>query len=182
MLVPMLTQICFAFSACDPYEENASTGVGGRILDMLNKDGFHTSANRAGAGGKLLAGDQQFANPVWSVGSSPRQLDRNPTIDGMFDVLKALNGEGELANGVMSETWSSSFAKSVFENEQLQSLAAIPGLDPDNYSSGSGLSSKLNNVIEFMKSRHYRKVNREIYVVKQKGSYDGHGGNRIGES
>eukprot|EP00985_Skeletonema_marinoi_P031822 scaffold37821_cov127-Skeletonema_marinoi.AAC.1 len=32
-----------------------------------------------------------------------------------------------------------------------------------------------------MKSRQYRKVNREVFIVKQRGSYDGHDGNRIGE-
>jgi hypothetical protein len=151
------------------------------MLDMLKKNGFHTSANKAGAGGKMLTGDQQYNNPVWSVGGTPRQLDHNPTIDGLFEILKTLNGVGDVSNGVMSETWSSSFAASVFENEQLQSMSELPGTNNENYSGGKGLSSQFKAVAEFMKSSVYRKVNREVYIVKQRGSYDGHGGNKLGE-
>ena len=149
------------------------------MLDMLKKIGFHTSANNAGAGGKMLTGDQQYNNPVWSIGGAPRQLDQNPTIGGLFEILKALNGVGDVSNSVMSETWSSRFAASVFENEQ---LLAIPGSNNENYAGGSGLTSQFNAVAEFMKSRQHRKVNREVYIVKQRGSYDGHDGNRLGES
>ena len=151
------------------------------MLDMLKKNGFHTSANNAAGGGKMLTGDQQYNNPVWSVGGAPRQLDNNPTIDGLFEILKTLNGVGDVSNSVMSETWSSRFATSVFENEQLQEISELPGTNNDNYSGGKSLSSQFNAVAEFMKSRQYRKVNREVYIVKQRGSYDGHDGNRLGE-
>ena len=182
------------------------------MLDMLKKNGYHTSANKVGAGGKMLTGeitylrddllfasylppliflpplhsfrregDQQYTNPVWSVGSAPRQLDPNPSVDNLFEVLKRLNGVGDVRNSVMSETWSSKFAASVFENEQLQSIAEFPGTNNENYSGGKGLSSQFKAIGEFMKSRTYRKVNREVFIVKQNGSYDGHGGNLIGE-
>ena len=74
------------------------------------------------------------------------------------EVVKQLNGVGELGSSVMSETWSSRVAASLFEHEQMQEIASMPEFDITSYGDGDdilsrSLGSSFKAVVEFMKVR-----------------------------
>jgi len=141
----------------DPYNTMPNTGVLGRILDQLKLQGFHTSANSRGAGGGMLTGDPQYQNPVNGVSTkAPSPLNNKPTagLENLYEIIKELNGVGSPENGVMSETWSSRVATSLFEHETMDLIQSNPDFDITSYgdedSSGS-LSSSFKAILEFMK-------------------------------
>lgn len=167
------------FYRVDPYEKNPNTGVLGRMLDKLKLQGYQTAANMRGAGGTILQGDQQYKNPVYGVSTSaPQPLNQDPTINNIYEIVKELNGVGESTSSVMSETWSSRVATSLFEQEQMETISTIPEFDIE---AGESIGSSFKAIIEHMKSRHFRKVNREAYVLKHKGGFDMHGENGSNE-
>ena len=134
-----------------------------------------------------------------------------------IDVMKELNGVGELDNSVMSETWSSRVATTLFEEEQMRLIANMPDFDITNYDvdGGDSLGAKFKAIVERMKvrlpdqsiiffgctmilahlliyfhtsqlfhylfkSRGFRKVNRDVFIVNQKG-YDTHSENAVND-
>ena len=172
------------FFTGDPYEENPGTGVFGRMLDMLKVRGYHTSANSVSGGGEtMLTGDQAYNNPVFGLGiKAPSSLDKTPTVQNAYDVIKQINGIGEVGNSFLSETWSSRLSTALFEHEQLKAIAEetkfnIPGYVVD---SREPLTLQLKAVAEFMKSREHRKVNRDVFIVPHAG-YDLHSGDTLVE-
>lgn len=131
----------------------------------------------------MLTGDQQYNNPVTGVSTkAPSALNQNPTIENIYDHVKVLNGVGKVDGSVMSEIWSSSVAVALAEQEQMELIASMPEFDINNYGEdeAGGLTGRFRAVLEFMKSRNFRKVNREVYVVKQEG-YDHHGTNGVSD-
>ena len=161
----------------DPLDVNTNTGVFGRMLDKLKLQGYQTSANSRGAGDQMLAGDQKYKNPIWGVSTSaPSDLNQDPTVLDIYEVVKELNGVGTPTSGVMSETWSSRVAAALFEHEQMKLIATMDEFDVETYGEGdladadggSSLGSSFKAIIEYMKSRHFRKVNHEVYVPMTK--------------
>ena len=105
---------------------------------------------------------------------SPQALNWAPTVDGLVDVVKSLNGVGEIGNSQLSEYWSSRVAASLFELEQMQDIAAIPEFEITDYPETSvKLTSSFKAIAGYMKSREYRKVNRDVFFLTQ-GGYDMH--------
>ncbi len=51
--------------AVDPFQNNAGTGVGGRILDILKRNGYHTSANSVDGARLMVKGDTYYGNVSW---------------------------------------------------------------------------------------------------------------------
>lgn len=108
------------------------------------------------------------------------ELNKYPTVENLLDVVKDLNGVGETGNSLLSEHWSSKVATSLFEHEQSHTIAAMPEFDVSNYPTPNRLSSSFKAVASYMKSRTYRKVNREVFVVGQ-GGYDMHSSDSLDE-
>lgn len=166
-----------AFYTADLHDSNTGTGVMGRILDVLKRKGLQTSANDVQNGGMaMLTGDQKFNNPVYTVSTkSPIDLNKLPTVENLIDVVKLLNGVGETGNSVLGEYWSSRVASSMFEHELMHEIADIPEFEITDYPVNSEvkLTSRLKAVAGYMKSREYRNVNRDVFVVTQ-GGYDMH--------
>ena len=164
---------------------NAGTGVFGRMLDKLRLKGYHTSANTAGGGDTALTGDQYYNNPVNTISSSgPSTLNKIPSIDNLVELVKELNGVGESDNNYLSETFSGRVASAFADHEANIEISSNPQFDlPFSGTGGYGGSSdSLNNgfyaVAKHMKTREYRKVNRDIYFVTQRG-YDLHASNTL---
>ena len=66
--------------------------------DKLRLKGFQTAANARGAGGGMLQGDQEYKNPVYGVSTgAPQALNQDPTINNIYEVVKELNGVGEVS-------------------------------------------------------------------------------------
>lgn len=149
-----------AFYTSDIDNKKPGTGVMGRMLDVLNNQGLHTSANNVNDGMTMLAGDSKFANPVYTVSTTNRgELNRFQAIDNLLDVVKILNGVGEQGNSVLSEHWSSRVASSLFEHSQMREIDAMPEYDLTDYPSTIDikLTSSFEAVAGYMKSRKYRK-------------------------
>lgn len=149
-----------AFYTADIDNKKPGTGVMGRLLDVLNNQGLHTSANNVNDGMTMLAGDSAFGHPVYTVSTTNRgELNRFATIHNLLDVVKILNGVGEQGNSVLSEHWSSRVASSLFEHSQMREIDAMPEYDLTDYPSTIDikLTSSFEAVAGYMKSRKYRK-------------------------
>ena len=116
-----------------------------------------------------------LSNSICKVSTkSPQALNWAPTVDNLVDVVKSLNGVGEVGNSQLSEYWSSRVAAALFELEQTQDIAAIPEFEITDYPETSvKLTSSFKAIAGYMKSREYRKVNRDVFFLTQ-GGYDMH--------
>lgn len=99
-------------------------------------------------------------------------------MENIYEIVKELNGVGQQDNGAMSEAWSSRVASGLFEHEEAIEFAQLPQLSDHTYPGEGSLNERFGAVMKSMKSRGYRKVNREFYVVKHDG-YDHHGSNDV---
>lgn len=159
----------------DPYDEAPDTGVFGRLLDMLQKQGHHTSANNLNGEKQMLQGFPEYLNTIHEVAlSAPTDLNQYPTVTDLYDVAKNLNGVGELGNSFFGEAWSESVSAALFEQEQSMAIAAA-GIEVTDYplNGESRLSKGLNAIANHMLSRDFRNVNRDIYVLRE-GGFDMH--------
>lgn len=105
--------------------------------------------------------------------SPPAALNNFPTVENLIEVVKQLNGVGDAGNSLLSEHWSSRVASSLYEQEQSIELASMPQFDVSDYPATDQLSRGFQAVAGYMKSRNYRNVNRDMFVVSQ-GGYDMH--------
>ena len=86
-------------------------------------------------------------------------MNQDPTVENIYGVVKELNGLGEPDSSVMSETWSSRVAASLFEQEQMELIANTPGFDVTNYGGDDGmggegsLGGRFKAILEYMKVR-----------------------------
>lgn len=150
------------------------------MLDVLKKHGYQTHANNVdGAGETALTGDQQYSNPVWTVSTrDPSLMNKIPTLTNLLDLVKQLNGVGESGNSYLAETWSSRVANALFEYDQGFDVIN-QGIEVTNYGKECGdLDARFRAIAKHMLAREYRKVNRDIFVVSQKG-YDHHSENQL---
>ncbi len=164
----------------DPYGKAEATGVFGRILDMLQKQGHHTSANNVYGDKDMLIGFPENQNPVPEVTlGSPAVLNKYPTVENLFDVAKQLNGVGEVGNSFFSEAWAEAMSTALFEHDQQMAIAEA-GIEVTDYpyNSASKLSKSLNAVANYILTRDFRNVNRDMFVVRE-GGFDMHGGDDL---
>lgn len=154
------------------------TGVGGRLLDILRRQGFHTSANAVDGKSMFNKGSSFDNNPSWDIALDPiYEMDQRSTVGPeMFDIVKALNGDGKPGNSLYGETFSERTSQTIFEYEfnlEMKDLMDSGELDMKLYPYGSELNNKFRAAAQYMKSRHERKVNREVYFVEELG-FDHH--------
>lgn len=156
------------------------------MLDKLRLKGYHTSANSVNGGETALTGDQYYNNPVNSVSiDNPSELNKIPSIDNLVDLVKEMNGVGENNNNYLSETFSGRVASAFAEHEANAEISSNPlfnlpldGADGYGGKSSDSLNMSFWAVARHMKSRVYRKVNRDVYFVSQRG-YDLHASNTL---
>jgi len=102
--------------ALDPHDMNSGTGVGGRMLDMLKKNGYQTSGNTIDGTSLFNIGDSYYGNPTSTVATGDLELiDEHSTLESnnMLNLVKQLNGIGESGNSMFGETWSDRLSKSL---------------------------------------------------------------------
>ena len=151
------------------------------MLDILSQqDGVQTSANNVNNGMTILSGNADLFNPIYTVSTKATgELNKFPTVDNLMDIVKELNGVGEVGNNMLSEYWSSRVASALFEHELEHELLSMPEFDMSGYpTSNVQLTSSFKAVAGYMKSREYRKVNRDVFVVSSSG-YDMHNTDRL---
>ena len=170
----------YELARSDPYDEAPDTGVFGRLLNMLKKQGHHTSANNLYGEKQMLQGLPEFLSSVSEVSlSDPTDLNQHPTVTDLFDVARQLNGVGELGNSFLSEAWAESVSTALYEHDQQMAIAEA-GIQVVDYplNGESQLSKNLNAVANHMMTRDFRNVNRDVYVLRQ-GGFDMHGGSEV---
>ena len=169
--------------ALDPHDKNAGTGVGGRMLDMLKKNGYQTSGNTVDGSVLLNVGDTYYSNPVTTVATGDvAVIDEISTVGTkkMLNWMKQLNGQSSDRNYTMlGETWSDRLSRSLFEYETALDIdAAIKSgeFEMNGYKVlDEQIEMEFRAAAQFIKSRSLRKVDREVYFVRQPG-FDMHGG------
>jgi uncharacterized protein (DUF1800 family)/uncharacterized protein (DUF1501 family) len=168
--------------ALDPHDVNSGTGVGGRMLDILKRNGHQTSGNTVDGSVLLNIGDSYYSNPVTTIATGDvKILDEFSSLgpNEMLNLVKQLNGGGKKGNSMLGETWSERLSASLFEYQT--SLDIDEAIKSGVFSmSGYGKADKkpaseLRAAAQYMKSRSLRKVDREVFLVRQEG-YDMHGG------
>ena len=159
---------------CDINNEAAGTGVGGRILDMLRRQGYHTSANAVDSGDTLLKGSSYDNNPMWSVPlRDPTELDRYSSVGpNMLDLVKKLNGAGSDDDGFLGATWSGMTSKALFEYQKSLEYAEL--FDSKEYDMShypeikdNIIHNRFRALAQYVKMRDVRKVNREVFMIQQ---------------
>jgi len=171
----------------DPLKEIPGTGVGGRMLDFLRRQGYHTSANMVDGSSIFAKGTPFDKNPTWNVDiRAPELIDRYSTVGPeMLELVKQLNGESESGNSLYGETFSSRIVQSLFEYKEglkMNELMDNAEFQMNEYPNrGSTINKRLRAVAQFMKMRGERKVNRETYIVKH-DEYDMHSANTLGQN
>ena len=158
---------------CDINDEAAGTGIGGRILDMLRRQGYHTSANMVDASDILLKGSSLDNNPVWSVPlRDPTELDKYSSVGpNMLDLVKSLNGVGSEDDGFLGNTWSYMTSKALFEYQKSLEYAELfdsQEFDMSHYRVDpyDKLHNRFRALAQYMKMRDVRKVNREVFMIQ----------------
>ena len=158
---------------------NAGSGVGGRLLDILRRKGFHTSGNTIDSGSSMVKGTSFDNNPVWNVQlKDPEVIDKYSTVgSGMLGLVKSLNGIGTDDDSLFSETWSSKSSQALFEYEQgleFAELMKLPEYSMRHYrETESNVNNKFRATAQYMKMRSVRKVNRDVFFVRHDG-FDSH--------
>jgi hypothetical protein len=152
------------------------SGVGGRLLDELEKLNYKTSSNSVDSFAQLAAGDPNLSSPTRQISSSsPQEFNRYPTKDYLTQRVKQLNGVSDKAtNSRFGETWSSRLLQAFDEGDEAFKLYEDSNLSIEDFRpSPTSLDRKFQATARYIKSREYRNVDRELFVIGD-GGYDMH--------
>ncbi len=159
----------------DPHRKNPGTGVLGRMLDILKKNGYQTSANTVDGSSKIMLGDSFYGNsPVTVTSGSLDRIDKYSTLsqDKMLNLVKEINGQASEQNSLFGEQWAQRVSEVLFEYKSGLELheGLINGdFDIGNYKAVKSEALQLQSVARYMQSRHLRKIDREAFFVSQRG-------------
>ena len=157
----------------DIFEAQAGRGVGGRMLDVLSKNGFNANAVSVDSISEALVSsfvdllvissdEYEKFDPISSFSSDPNVL---------FNKVSELNKATNLGSNLFAETYSSILHKGLAENLLLYEALQSTSLDttfPD-----SSISDQFQTTAKMMKTKDVRGVDRDIFYVQMNG-YDTH--------
>ena len=157
---------------CDIFEEIAGRGVGGRMLDVLAKNGFKVNAlSTKGATEALAAADAPLivvpsADLYEKFDSSSSDVyNQNPGDPNRFiSQVKELNKANNLGSSLFSETYSNVLQQGLEENQLLYDALQTTSLNttfPD-----TNLGRQLKTVATMMKTKDARGVDRDVFYGK----------------
>jgi len=163
----------------DPYAVYGSTGVLGRMRDVLNKEGHLTSAISIASNSISLIGQkgqsegpirvdvegiESFPVPGWAIGGN----------EFFTSQVKALNNATELDSGFFAEKWSSIFHRTLDVIADLEeSLSGVS--TQTTFPRFNDLGDKLGMVSKMQQIARSQGKTRDFYYVEW-GSFDHHGG------
>jgi len=164
----------------DPFIAHKGSGVGGRIMDMLRKNGYQTAATTVDGQNTFNKGVPQYSNPAWTVSTRNFELfDYKSSVGAtdMLNLIQELNGYSEVDNNIFSDTWTSTVSQALFEYETAkeidEAISSNSAYNMDHYNGNTPLGSEFRAVAQNMIMRDIRKVDRDMYYVDQ-GGYDMH--------
>lgn len=157
----------------DIYEEQAGRGVGGRMVDVLNRKGI--TANAISVSGisdfcvassfaqiVLKGGDVEKFDPISEVNGTPEII---------LDKVKEMNSISNMGTSLFGETWASLLHQGLHENEIL--FNTLSTIQLDTTFSESPLGVQLESVAKMIKSRASRSADRDVFFVRT-GGFDTH--------
>lgn len=161
-------------------EDNWSTGVGGRLLDVLMRRNESVRAIGIDTKGPLIEGDPSLGRTVDVIPSGAVNTLTRISLTGtdddlgsIEDVMKALNREQTLESGVFADFWSQNLIDVVNRTEELDAWINGVTLNNDALFRGSVVGSQLRMVAKMMVLNEARSVNRDMFLVHH-GGHDAH--------
>jgi uncharacterized protein (DUF1501 family)/uncharacterized protein (DUF1800 family) len=155
----------------DIYEQQAGRGIGGRMMDVLERNGFSpTSVSVNGVADFIVAfAAATFILDPWGGGDSFNPI---PSAQPLWENLKKLNSGTNLGSSLFGETWANLLFTAVRENEMLTDTIASTSLST-SFDQDSELEKQLENVSKLIKTQKKRGADREVFYV-QLGGFDTH--------
>jgi len=144
----------------DIFDDQAGRGVGGRILDILMKNGINTGTLSVNGLADAL---------VSAMGSlfvlDPRvgfeRLNPMPWAQPLTEEIKNLNNATNLCSGLFSETWSNLLFQAIGENELLYEAIRSVSLSTEFPSEYLGQQMELvSKLIKSKPTRGTSEINR----------------------
>ncbi len=154
----------------DIFDEEAGRGVGGRILDLLELNGYKPGAISTNGIASLIRSDSA---PMVVIDSSGYQ-QFNPTsvlTSSVASKVKEVNTASSVRSSFFAETWADSLMQSLSENDLMYdelSSTVLSVTFPD-----TDLGRQLGTVAKVMKTKDVRGTDRDIYNVRI-GGFDMH--------
>lgn len=146
-------------------------------MDALSKRNYKTSSNSVDSYAHVAAGDPNVASPTRQLSSySPQEFNRYPTKEYITDRVKQLNGisSDKSSNSRFGETWSARLMQAFEEGDEAFEIYENSKFDiADFRPSPTPLDRKFQTTARYIKSRAYRNVDRELFVIGD-GGYDMH--------
>lgn len=155
----------------DPFEENAGTGVLGRIADALT-DVYKTGSISLTNNPQVLIGEDGVSPAVSFVSSNGvQQLNENPLTPG---IMKKLNNQTNFDSGVFGETWSDTLVQGLDENQRFDEALnqASLSLGENNFGTSSS-DDQMKIIAKLMASHDARGTDRDIFYATS-GGWDTH--------
>ena len=153
----------------DVHDKYVGTGVGGRMLDTLYQAGINANAFSVDGEQELLVGTPGQGDSPFIVNSEGVvEINDDPSIENMNEVIKDINGASTIDSGVFAETWSSklidTFAKTELLKAELDkvSLQTVWTVDHSD-------ANEFKTVTQIMQTAAARGVSRDLFFVRTSG-------------
>eukprot|EP00586_Coscinodiscus_wailesii_P017163 CAMPEP_0172518280 /NCGR_PEP_ID=MMETSP1066-20121228/290722_1 /TAXON_ID=671091 /ORGANISM="Coscinodiscus wailesii, Strain CCMP2513" /LENGTH=2420 /DNA_ID=CAMNT_0013300633 /DNA_START=56 /DNA_END=7314 /DNA_ORIENTATION=- len=145
-------------------------GVGGRMVDILIKNGY--SAGTVSVNGIAEALVSNRASLFVADPSDYQLFNPMRGAQPLWDTIKNLNNYTNLGSGLLSETWSNILLQSLGENALLYD--SISTTEVDTTFPEDELGSQLETISKLIKTKDARGTDRDVFYASF-GSFDTHG-------
>lgn len=144
----------------DIYEAQVGRGVGGRMVDVLKRNGYSsTSVSMSGIAEAVVTSlASTFTLDPWA---GIQKLNPIHWAQPVWDNIKKLNSASNIGSSLFGETWSNAVFKAVGENELLKETLDATNLET-NFPDDNYVASQFELVSKLIKTR----VSRGEYRLK----------------
>ena len=158
----------------DIAQETGITGVAGRMIDVLKRNGFATSSATVAVDTLLVAGDPFKNHPVTELPrNTPSLFNQAPSSENMQEVILDLNGATNTDSGLFGEAWASKLSQALAENRHQTLIYKNYLVEAESEFPSGGLGNDFKSTSQWIKSREERGVKREVFYIQHDG-YDHH--------
>eukprot|EP00538_Stauroneis_constricta_P006056 CAMPEP_0119562960 /NCGR_PEP_ID=MMETSP1352-20130426/22092_1 /TAXON_ID=265584 /ORGANISM="Stauroneis constricta, Strain CCMP1120" /LENGTH=2119 /DNA_ID=CAMNT_0007611481 /DNA_START=203 /DNA_END=6559 /DNA_ORIENTATION=- len=155
-------------------KELSDSGVGGRMIDVLKDLGFRTASSDVVGNSLFASGSPRKNHPVTNLPrTSAANFNNYADVDDMDQVLRDLNSVGESDSSLFGDVWSSSMVRGVNDTRTLNVIFNNDQFQTTTTFKSARLSESFESAAQWIKSRSFRGVEREVIYISQ-GGYDHH--------
>jgi uncharacterized protein (DUF1501 family) len=167
----------------DAFQEDGwSTGVGGRMLDVLQRRGLSVNAIGINGKGPLIEGNPSLGRTVDVIPAGGVNLLNRVSLTGTSNDVASIESTMEYLNqetslqksGVFANYWSQNLVDVLNKTDVLSTMLASSQASLHNEGSYSGtVGGQLKMVAKLMLLHDVRESNRDFFLLHQ-GGHDGH--------